>query len=31
VAGALWTGLGLWQIVDARSAGVPGAPLPISR
>jgi hypothetical protein len=31
VAGALWTGLGLWQIVDARSDGVPGAPFPISR
>jgi hypothetical protein len=31
VAGALWTGLGLWQIVDARSDDVPGAPLPISR
>jgi len=34
VAGALWTGLGLWQIVDARSddmPGVPGGRLPISR
>jgi hypothetical protein len=31
VAGALWTGLGLWQIVDARSDRVPGAPRPISR
>ena len=31
VAGALWTGLGLWQIVDARSDDVPGAPLRISR
>jgi len=34
LAGALWTGLGLWQIVDARSddvPGVPGAPRPISR
>ena len=31
VAGALWTGLGLWQIVDARSDDVLGGPLPISR
>jgi hypothetical protein len=31
VAGALWTGLGLWQIVGARSDDVPGATLPISR
>jgi hypothetical protein len=31
LAGALWTGLGLWQIVDARSDDVPGTPLPISR
>ena len=31
VAGALWTGLGLWQVVDARSDSVPGAPRPISR
>jgi hypothetical protein len=30
VAGALWTGLGLWQIVDARSDDVPGTPLPIN-
>jgi hypothetical protein len=31
VAGALWTGLGLWQIVAARSGDVPGGPLPVSR
>jgi hypothetical protein len=34
VAGALWTGLGLWRIVDARTddvPGVPGSPRPISR
>jgi hypothetical protein len=31
VAGALWTGLGLWRVVEARSGDSPRGPLPINR
>jgi hypothetical protein len=31
VAGALWTGLGLWRVVEARSGDAPHGPVPISR